>query len=200
MGSIAPPNVATPSKQKVLSPAAFAHVALRTPNLQPMVDFYLTFLGGKVSYGNDVASFITYDEEHHRIALIAVPDTGPRPHMSRGQDHMAFTYRNLTDLLTSYKQRKANGLTPVWSVNHGPSTSLYYKDPDGNVCETSVDNLSSVEEINAYLASPEFDENPFGADIDPEDWIARLETGENEAVLKKRVEVGPRGPPDFESM
>lgn len=199
MGSIAQSELNIP-KPKVTSPASLAHVALRTSNLQPMVDFYLTFLGGSVSFGNDNASFITYDEEHHRIALLRFPDMGPKPRSSKGCDHLAFSYNTLPELLESYKQRKANGLTPCWSVNHGPCTSFYYKDPDGNVCETAVDNFATNEETNAFLATEEFAINPFGCDIDPEDWIARLKRGERQHDLVKRIEFGPRGPPDFDSM
>jgi catechol-2,3-dioxygenase len=38
-----------------------------------MREFYLQLLGAKVSYENDWACFMTYDFEHHRIAVIAMP-------------------------------------------------------------------------------------------------------------------------------
>lgn len=49
-----------------------------------MVDFYKTFLGGHASYENDFLSFITYDEEHHRVAIGAAPGTGQKDSKSAG--------------------------------------------------------------------------------------------------------------------
>jgi catechol-2,3-dioxygenase len=69
---------------KVISPIKLAHVVLRTNNFKNMVDFYKTFLGGEASYENDILSFLTYDEEHHRIAIAAIPGTGPKATKSCG--------------------------------------------------------------------------------------------------------------------
>jgi catechol-2,3-dioxygenase len=63
------------TSSKTVSPVKLAHVVLRTQleNFQRMTSFYKTFLGGHASYENDVLSFITYDEEHHRIAIAGLP-------------------------------------------------------------------------------------------------------------------------------
>ena len=182
---------------KVISPATMAHVVLRTGNFAKMVDFYTTFLGGTITHGNDFLSFITYDEEHHRIALIAMPGTGPKAPTSSGLEHIAFSFPTLSALLLAYRQRKARGIPPLWSVNHGPTTSIYYKDPDGNMLETQVDNFDTVEAANNFMTSKEFAENPVGTDLDPEELIERIRKGDSDEVLKKRPEVGPRGLPDF---
>ena len=97
----------------------------------------------------------------------------------------------------AYRQRKANGIEPYWCTNHGPTTSIYYHDPDGNDIETQVENFDSVEEANEFIRGPLFKENPIGVDFDPEDLIKRLEAGEDEKVIKTRVEQGPRGLPVF---
>ncbi|KAI0474588.1 Glyoxalase/Bleomycin resistance protein/Dihydroxybiphenyl dioxygenase [Xylaria cf. heliscus] len=178
----------------VLSPKFFAHIVLKTPDLKAMSAFYKTFLGARASWENEELVFLTYDEEHHRIAIAQVPGLGPKVGKSAGLDHFAFTYATLSDLLTAYKQRKALGILPVWSVNHGPTISLYYQDPDGNRIETQVDNFDTVEGANASMSGPEFDKNPIGADVDPEDLIRKLENGVPESELKKRADVGPRGP------
>jgi len=183
---------------KVLSPSALAHVFLRTTadNFGPMVDFYKTFLGGTASYENDFLSFIRYDAEHHRIAIAAMPETKPKDARTCALEHLAFSFNSLEELLLAYRQRKARGIEPVWCVNHGPTTSIYYRDPDGNRIETQVDNFDSVEETNAFMASREFAENPIGTDFDPEELIRRLRAGEDERSIKKRVEIGPRGIPE----
>lgn len=177
---------------QVKSPAYLAHIVLRTNNLKSMADFYKTFLGAKASFENDFLSFLTYDQEHHRIAIINMPGTGPKQQESCGLEHVAFTYDGLEDLVLSYRQRKANGILPVWSINHGPTTSIYYQDPDGNQLETQIDNFSSNEEVAQFLVSPEFAQNPIGTDFDAEDLVKRLQAGESHASIKKRIEIGPR--------
>lgn len=144
---------------KVLSPSSFAHVVLRTGNLKKMAEFYTKFLGGRIAHQNDFISFITYDEEHHRVALIEVSGTTPKINTSCGLEHVAYTYVTLTELLLAYRQRLKVGIQPVWSVNHGPTTSIYYKDPDGNMIETQVDNFDTVEAADDFMKSKAFGEN-----------------------------------------
>lgn len=188
-------NMAThnDSTAKVLSPARLAHVVLQTSQFKPMVAFYKAFLGAHATYENEVLSFLTYDEEHHRVAIGHMPGASPKVPTSAGLAHMAFTFETLGDLLKAYRQRKARGIMPIWSVNHGPTTSIYYQDPDGNQVETQVDNFPTVQEANEFMNTAEFAENPIGADFDPEDLIKKLENGEREDALKKRPRVGPRG-------
>lgn len=58
---------------KVLRPSKLAHVVLRTNQSSEMVEFYKTLLGADVVYANDFLAFLTYDEEHHRIAIAGIP-------------------------------------------------------------------------------------------------------------------------------
>lgn len=177
---------------QVQKPSYLAHVVLRTNNLKPMVDFYKTFLGAHASFENDFISFLTYDEEHHRIAILQAPGTGPKQQETCGLEHIAFTYSNLEGLALSYRQRKANGILPVWCINHGPTTSIYYRDPDGNQLETQIDNFRTNEEVAQFLVSKEFAENPIGTDFDAEDLVKRLQAGEDQSSIKKRIETGQR--------
>lgn len=182
---------------KVLSPTVLAHVVLRTAQLQSMTAFYTTFLGGQVTHSNEMIAFITYDHEHHRIALIGIPDATPKVKNSCGLEHIAFSFPDIASLLLAYRQRKARGIEPLWSVNHGPTTSVYYRDPDGNMLETQVDNFETVDEATKFMVGRAFAENPIGTDFDPEEHIRRLKAGEDEGELKRRVEIGARGLPDF---
>lgn len=97
--------------------------------------------------------------------------------------------------MLSYSQRKDLGIEPSWCVNHGPTTSIYYTDPDGNEIETQVDNFDTNDEANEFMASPYFAENPIGTDFDPEELIKRLKSGEDHSTIKRRIEIGPRAPP-----
>jgi catechol 2,3-dioxygenase-like lactoylglutathione lyase family enzyme len=180
---------------QVLRPAFLAHVVLRTTDnesFRAMVDFWVDFLNAEVTYQNEVLSFLTYDEEHHRIAIGIFPGTTRRVGKPAGLAHIAFTYSTMQELAMSYRQRRVLGMKPFWSVNHGPTTSLYYHDPDGNEIEIQVDNFNTTEEATAFFASAEFEENPIGVDFDPEDLVTRLQQGENDASIKKRPCIGAR--------
>jgi catechol-2,3-dioxygenase len=100
---------------KVLSPSVLAHVVLRTADLQRMTEFYTTFLGGQITHSNEMIAFITYDHEHHRIALIGIPDASPKVKTSCGLEHIAFSFPDISSLLLAYRQRKAHGIPPLWS-------------------------------------------------------------------------------------
>ncbi|OJD29718.1 glyoxalase bleomycin resistance protein dioxygenase protein [Diplodia corticola] len=190
---MAAPTLSNPGTV-VTRPAYLAHIVLQTQpsNYQAMTSFYKTFLNATISHENDFISFLTYDSEHHRVAIIAVRTVGPKAANTSGLRHFAFTFATLEDLALAYLQRKANGIVPLWCVNHGPTTSMYYADPDGNEVETQVDNFDSADEANAYMRSDEFRTNPIGAEFDPEELVRRLKAGEDERVIKKRANVGPR--------
>ena len=184
-------------RPQVKSPKHLAHVLLKTTKLDEMIDFYVKLLGGKVAFRNKYMAFVAYDDEHHRVAIGALPHTGPpRPHAS-GLEHIAFTYETLDDLILSYEQRKKLGMNPVWCVNHGPTTSIYYEDPDGNHLEMQVDNFDTADEATEYMMSAEFDEEPIGYDFQPEDLIARLRSGEDHKSIKRRVGSGGRRHPPY---
>lgn len=177
---------------KVVSPSKLAHVVLRTANFEEMVDFYKKFLGATAVYENPFLSFLTYDEEHHRVAIASIPGTSPKIPTSSGLEHIAFSFDSLEDLALSYVQRKKKGITPYWSVNHGPTTSIYYTDPDGNNLETQVDNLS-VADATDLMRSPAFAENPIGVDFDADELVQKIKDGVDVEQLKKRANIGPRG-------
>jgi len=179
----------------VIRPKYLAHVVLKTSTpetFKGMVNFYKIFLNATASYENEYLSFLTYDEEHHRIAIAVFPGTVEKIHASSGMAHVAFAFSSIQDLALAYRQRKKHGILPFWSVNHGPTTSMYYKDPDGNEIETQVDNFDTNEEVDKFMTGPAFAKNPIGVDFDPEDLIKRLNSGEAESSIKKRPESGSR--------
>jgi catechol-2,3-dioxygenase len=181
---------------KVLSPSKLSHLVLRTTKsqLRPMVAYYQTFLGAAIAFENEIAAFLAYDNEHHRVGILALADTAS-PTVSgnsRGLEHVAFTFSTLDDLATSYEQRKLAGIVPDSCLNHGPTTSMYYSDPDGNRIEVEVDNFDTPEEAATYMKSLSFLENPMGSDFDPEEFVRRVRSGEDHSTIKKRLDVGPR--------
>lgn len=173
-------------------PSQIAHVVLLTTRFGDMVRWYKHALSMVASFEDDNLAFLTFDQEHHRVALVRAPDIKERVDGHVGVHHVAFTYRSLRDLLTAHERLAGVGVTPYWAVNHGITISLYYNDPDRNRVELQVDTFHSAEEGIAYCATPEFAENPVGVDIDPGELLARLRAGASEAELKVRPNIGPR--------
>ncbi|MEO0438544.1 MAG: VOC family protein, partial [Pseudomonadota bacterium] len=163
-------------------PSKLAHIVLRTSpgRWEKMLEFYQLLLGAKVVMEAPIIAFLTYDEEHHRIAIAKFPFMLPQLKLFRGVDHVAFTFSSLTDLLATYERMKGGGFTPVWSVHHGGTVSIYYEDLDGNLVETQVDAFETMEATNEFIDSEDFQTNPIGVDFDPDDWIRRLKAGEPE--------------------
>lgn len=176
-----------------IAPAYIAHVVFKTPNFSNMIEWWCTVLEARPAMKNDDLAFLTFDGEHHRVAIINVPALLPQPKAMRGLDHVAFTYRSLEDLLETFKRLKNLGISPVWATNHGPTTSLYYSDPDGNKAELQVENFASAQEMLEWAGTGDFTDNPIGVDFDPEDLYQRLLAGEPDAELKMRPVIGKRG-------
>ncbi len=181
----------------MVSPAKLAHVVLRTSRYAEIMDWYKYVLNATAAFENEHIGFLTYDDEHHRIAVINIPDLAAQPDGIAGVHHVAFTYDRMTDLFDNYERLKARGIVPVLSINHGPTTSLYYADPDGNQMEFQVENFATVEESGRFFFSEAFALNPIGVNFDPDDMMRRLRAGEDEAVLKARPLSGARGVDDI---
>ncbi|MEK6334752.1 MAG: VOC family protein [Acidobacteriota bacterium] len=177
-------------------PSKFAHVVYSTRRFEEMVDWYQTVFEAKVAYQNPAFAFLTYDDEHHRFAFanlsLLSPASAVAPRGKEGVNHVAYTYANLGDLLTTYERLKEMGVLPYWRIHHGITVSLYYQDPDGNRMEFQVD-ACSVEEANAYMQTEAFAANPAGVEIDPESLLAQYRSGVPEQQLLT-MPVGPASP------
>lgn len=175
------------STSKRVLPAKLAHVVLRVRDLPKMRDWYRTLLQAEVTQEMEVISFLTYDDEHHRIALIAYPGLeGPGEVLRTGLDHIAFTYGSVGDLLHSYERLRDAGIVPFWPINHGVTVSMYYRDPEGNRVELQADAFATMDEAKAYMASEAFVSNPIGVMYDPEDLLRRFKAGEPAESLVRR--------------
>lgn len=183
--------LAAPSS--MISPTRLAHVVMRTSRFEEMVEWYTFVLNGKLAYKDPGIAFLAYDDEHHRVAFINIPGLGEQPDRVAGVHHVAFTYDRLVDLLDNYVRLKEVGVLPILPINHGPTTSLYYADPDGNQLEFQVDNFPTVEQAGQFFFTEAFATNPIGVNFDPDELRARLQAGEEEVVLKARPVSGPRG-------
>lgn len=174
-------------------PTQIAHFVLYTSRFGEMVPWYKAVLHMHSSHEDENLAFMTYDAEHHRVAIVNIPGLKDQADGHATFHHVAFTYATLTDLLETHERLEALGIKPYWATNHGPTSSMYYRDPDGNRVEMQVDNFDTAEEGIAFCATPEFAENPIGVDFDPAEHLAKLRSGEaTEAALKTRPNIGPR--------
>ncbi|MEH0420795.1 VOC family protein [Streptomyces sp. B21-083] len=166
-----------------------AHLVLQTNQLQAMRDWYRTVLKAHVVFENPMMVFLTFDEEHHRIALMG-PIAGPlteRTPMTVGLQHSAYTFPELGSLMYRYEELKAAGVEPRLPLQHGFTTSLYYRDPDGNHVELQVDNFSTAKEATAYLEGPEYEADPIGVVFDPTAMAEAVRAGVSEKELLGRA-------------
>ena len=182
----------TAKERGKVAPKKLAHIVLRTQpgNVGALADWYKTVLEGEAMYEDEMLCFVTYDNEHHRVAIAGIPGTQPHVDSLCGLHHVAFTYENLGDLIHTYDRLKADGITPQFCINHGPTTSMYYFDPDRNQIELQVDNVPE-EQFAEYFANGEFTDNPIGVKFDPDELGARLRAGESEEKLLQRPDGEP---------
>lgn len=168
------------------APKSFSHVVLKTFQMDEMRAWYCNVLDAHVVHENPGQGvFLTYDEEHHRVAIIQLPGTPPEnlPKPLAGLLHLAYTHANIRDLLTQYDALRKLGIEPITSVNHGPTISLYYVDPDGNRVELMIDRFADVQDAIAFMRTKEFKENPAGVEIDPAALFDRLKAGATDDEL-----------------
>jgi len=94
-----------------------------------------------------------------------------------GLHHMQLRHQSLTHMVERYEHLKAKSIIPVRSFNHGPATSFYYCDPDGNSVEVSAANFVEQSDYVAYFQSDAFKKNVSGIEIDPQEFAGRLHAG-----------------------
>jgi catechol-2,3-dioxygenase len=174
-----------------IAPVKFAHIVFRTGQKDVLVDWYRKVLEAEVALANPLLTFLTFDDEHHRIAILGMPGLEAAGQARAGFEHCAFTYASLGDLLATFKRLRSEGIDPYWCINHGPNLSFYYRDPDGNQIELQIDVFDSSEAVNAWYADSDFADNPIGVKFDADDLIRRFEAGEPFESLTRRPRIAP---------
>jgi catechol-2,3-dioxygenase len=178
-------------------PTKLAHVVYRTRRFEQMVDWYQKVFGAKVQYGNAALAFLTFDDEHHRFAIVNLdvlrPDGSRKDHTGMvGVDHLGWSYASLEDLFGNYERLKSEGIRPYWTIHHGITVSMYYADPDGNQMEFQVDCIGSAE-ASEFMHTA-FEANPIGVEFDADEWLEKLKNGVAAADLLVRKETLPVSP------
>jgi catechol-2,3-dioxygenase len=182
-------------KQTMAGQPQLAHVVYQTRQFAAMLAWYDQVFGARIVHQNPAMAFLSFDDEHHRFAVLnldVVAPGGPGHHGAVGVNHIAYSLPSATALITLYRRLKQQGIKPVWPVHHGFTLSLYYDDPDGNRSEFQVEALPPGAGAD-YMNSPAFAANPVGVVFDPDHLLARFEAGADEAELLAMPE-GPVSP------
>ena len=163
-----------------IKPAYISHYGIRAQHYKEMIHWYKTVFRAKIQHENEFLSFMTFDEEHHRLVIFEDAATVAKPENAAGVDHVGYGFASFGDLVATYERLKAEGITPFMPLNHRFTTSLYYHDPDGNEVELSVDNFPTKEECDAFVRSEQIAEigrPPFGYTFDPEELVKLYHEG-----------------------
>lgn len=178
-----------PDETQVIRPTMH-HVNLKTTRLQEMIDWYGKVIGGRPSFHSDVLAFLANDDANHRIALTALPGLkdDDQKAMRTGMHHTAFEYGTLDDLLTSYLRLKNEDILPGECLDHGPTLSFYYIDPDANLVELQTDNFGDWAASTDFVRNDKrFLANPIGLFVDPEQIIAARRAGLTPREIHERA-------------
>jgi catechol 2,3-dioxygenase len=123
-----------------LPPARLQHFALRTPQIDAMLDFYVRELGFVLSDavrdegGVLRACFLRSNCLHHALALFFAP--------AACFDHQSFEAPDWASMLVWGDHMAKRRVPIVWGIGrHGPGNDVFFmvRDPDGNLAEISAE-------------------------------------------------------------
>ena len=186
-------QVAFPVASEAIAKPSLHHVNLKTTRLQEMIDWYGTVVGMEVVHEFAGGAFLTNDAACHRLALLTSPAISKDEDKLRhaGIHHIAFEYDSVDELMATYKRLRSKGIGPHCALDHGMTLSLYYVDPDGNSVELQVDNFGDWTKSTEFMrAAPEFEADPIGALVDPDQLLEAHEAGVVFEELHRRAYAG----------
>ena len=113
--------------------------------------------------------------------------------------HTAYTFEDMDGLLERYELLRGRGIVPATCIAHGVTTSMYYRDPDGNFVEMQIDVFADPAEATGYMQGPEYGADSVGPAFDPEELLRRRRAGGSVDELSGRawcVDAGLANPLD----
>ena len=100
------------------------------------------------------------------IAIFDTPGVTQPGANAAGLHHMQLRDPSHEVFARRYRCLRNSGIEPFRAMDHGPNSSLYYRDPDDNIVEIAVPNHASADRYLEALASDEFKANPSGRPLD----------------------------------
>ncbi len=128
-----------------MAEAKLSYVQLQVSDLDRAIEFYEGIFALKlVERIDDRFAFLSGGENHHEIALQAVPSRArPMYRYSPGLYHVGFQVPDRRALAQTYQQLKERGICAA-TVNHQMSWAIYFTDPDGNGLAIFCDTRSEL--------------------------------------------------------
>src|ERR1700674_2576385 len=102
-----PRRIMLPQGGLPMPPSKLAHVVFQTNRIKELRDWYCAVLEGQVIYENPHLSFVSYDDEHHRVAFVDFAPLSARDPNTElmvksseqpGLHHVAFTFASMREL------------------------------------------------------------------------------------------------------
>jgi catechol-2,3-dioxygenase len=100
------------------------------------------------------------------VALFEVPGTTAATTNTAGLHHLQLRDASRTTLALRYRLLHSLDIVPFRAMDHGPTSSLYYRDPDGNTVEIAVSNSPDPALFRTAEAAEEYRRNPSGQILD----------------------------------
>ena len=176
-----------------MAPPKLSHLVVNTSNYEVMKHWYIDVLEATIGVEttDHSACFLRIDESHHRFGMFNVDETDESVSMARpGADvgsvarlnHFAFEYPTREGLCETHSRLAGSSTTPSICLNHGPTISMYYEDPDKNTVELYFDSGYTEEDMVAFYAGGDryiLSPTPF----DPVELQQKLHSGKSVAEL-----------------
>ncbi len=182
------------------TPPQFSEVIFKTARFAAMKDWYETVTDVKAFFVRDDAkapnwtgayniAFIRIFSDHpytQVLGLFETPQVTGQADNQKGQPglhHMQLRHAGLDHLFGRYELLRDKNIAPFKSYNHGPGTSFYYHDPDGNTVELSAANFVNEADYLAYFRSEAYRKNISGIEIDAAAYVKRFRDGVTQEAL-----------------
>lgn len=130
------------------------HVGIYVIDIEAMTQFYTSFFGFIVTDErmdiNPIRFLTMSPDEHHQLLLAA----GRAPDSPSTVAQISFLLDNFQQLRAVHERAEADPrVTKIWTLDHGNSWTVYFRDPEDNIIET-------------YVHTPWHVSQPYGTPID----------------------------------
>ena len=128
----------------MIVPDRIGHVVIKVRDLERSRKFYTEVMGLKQMMDlpqYKMVFFVSNGRDHHELACIEVgKDAEAQRFLEIGLQHFAFRLRDEDHLRAAYQEFKKKEVPIDFTVDHGVTKSIYFRDPDGHQLEVYCDN------------------------------------------------------------
>jgi catechol 2,3-dioxygenase len=161
-----------------MNPLSFSlnHVGIYVIDIDAMSDFYTSFFGFVITDRRDDVNPIRFmtmsPNEHHQLLLVS----GRRPDSDSTVAQISFLMEDFPSLRRLHERAGAEPrIRKLWTLDHGNSWTVYFKDPEDNI-------------IECYVHTPWHVSQPYGKPID---------FSLSDAQIRQRTESESRANPTY---